>query len=121
MQVIEAVVFNQLDGFVGILFAEGGQQIGHDHVNVLLLVARKFAYGNALQLSSLESDCVCAMLSPRIAQQSQFSLLAIQHLENFVRPLGLVPINVAGMIGCFVVAQGGVPVENRAAEGRAFN
>jgi hypothetical protein len=44
------------------------------------------------------------MFTTRSVQQGQVPLFAIEHLKNLVGALGLLPINVARMIGRLIVA-----------------
>ena len=54
-------------------------------------------------------------------QQRELALFAVEHLEDFVGALRLVPVGVARVIGLFVETLRRVAVEDRAAEGRAFD
>src|SRR5690606_32721672 len=64
---------------------------------------------------------VRAFLVARIAQQGLRALLAVERLEQLVRPLSLVPVDVAAVVGRLVEALGGVAVEDRAAERRTLD
>src|SRR5215471_2179237 len=43
VQILETVVFNQLNGFIRVLFTERRQQIGHHHLHMFLLIPAQFA------------------------------------------------------------------------------
>ena len=81
------------------------------------LVARKLRQWQARNLAwLLQNDSFRSLLSPRIIKQRHLPLLAVKRLEDFVRSLRLIPVNVVRVMRLLIETVSGVSVEDRAAE-----
>ena len=123
VEVVELRGGDELERFVGVSFSEGRQDIGEDFADVFFLVSRKGGDGDAGEFFGLagESDGFGAFFLSGFAEEGEFLLFAVEHLEDFVGAFGLVPIHVAGMGRRFVeVFPGLVSVEDGTAKCGAF-
>jgi len=91
-------------------------------LDMLFLIAGQFTDRNPWQTMLLASqgDSFGSVFAAGGPKERQIALLPIEHFENFVRTLSLIPIDVARMIGSFVVAEGCVAIENRPSKGNSF-
>ena len=123
VQIIETISLDELHRFIGVLFAEGSEQICHYQVDMFLLVSTQFPDRDARQTGLLpgQADGLSPALSARVAQKRHVALFAIEHFKDFVGALSLIPINIAGMVGGLIVTQSSVSIEDRSTKGSTLN
>src|SRR2546423_294116 len=89
----------------------------------MLLIARHVTDGKAGELALLlQRDRFSGFLGSRIAHQRLLALLPVQGLKYFVGALGLIPVDIVGMVG--LLFESGaclMAIEDRAAESRSLH
>ena len=61
------------------------------------------------------------LLRPGVTQQSHLSLFPIESLVDLIGSLGLIPIDIVGVMGLLIETVRGVSVQDRPSERRAFD
>ncbi len=112
-----ALGFEALGDFVAIALAVRLDEHRHDFLQMLFLVARQFANGQALEVAAFAAEGDFLFGRQTFFEERLLLLFAIEHLVQLVGGFGLRPEDIAGMGWAFVEAVGGVAVEDRAAEG----
>ncbi len=113
---------DQAQRFIGILLAEGSEDRGENFPNHRLLVWGKRFDGqsDAWALRAAELNGLGALFGAELIDQRGVALFSIQHREELIGALGLIPIGVAGMRGGFAESVAcGMTVKDGAAKGRA--
>ncbi len=123
MQVVDSARLDVFEGFLGVLLAEGSEEIPHHFHEVILLVRAEIPCPDSLQAGFLagQLDRLVAPFAPTLAEQGDLALLAIEHLVDLVGGDGLVPVGVFFVLGTFVEALASVAVEDGPPEGGPFH
>src|SRR5688572_10267748 len=111
-----ALALERLDHFIAVRLAVWLDEQLQYLLDVFLLVLRQLSDRNALELAFRPAESDLSFVR-RVGPQREFALLAVEHLVHLVGGFRLVPEDVAGVIVLLEVAAGGMPVDDRTAEG----
>src|SRR5262249_53453878 len=109
-----AVLFDLSQHLFHVARAVWSEDVVHDFMHVLFLVRMEIRDGNAWELAAALPELNRALVGCKI-DQCGLSLLAIEHLENLVSSLRLMPEKITGVTGIFSVLER-VTVEDRSAK-----
>ena len=120
MEVVDATFFDEFHRLGAVGFAEGHEEILQNAAHAFLLVRGHVGEGESGQVAGLAFQLNRGgVVGSLLGRKSGFPLLAVEHLIDLVRRLGLIPVGIARVIGAFVETLRGVTVEDRSAKGLA--
>lgn len=121
VEVVHAGGVDERQGFFGVRFAEGFDEVGQDKADEVFLIGRHGAHPDAGEAGGFarEFDGFGAVFSARGFEKGGGALFAVEGLEDFVGAECLEPVGVARVIGFFVEALSGVTVKDGTTEGGA--